>query len=153
MLSRESSKAGRRADNESGVVLSSIPHLPCRPPPAFHPPLPRYWDEKGLAVALTSRLLNLAALAFTIATSALLLLFVDWAALHADCIRADSCDIWDAAVRRHPLAGRGGAWPLLVVTYLAALTAYWAFAAVRGLEGRATGCRLRWGRSSGAALG
>ncbi len=40
-----------------------------------------------------SRVLNLLALAFTIAFSAFLLLFVKWHALRSECILKDTCDI------------------------------------------------------------
>ena len=53
----------------------------------------RYYEEKGFAVILVSRILNLLALAFTIAFSAFLLLSVKWGALHSECILRDTCDI------------------------------------------------------------
>ena len=40
-----------------------------------------------------SRVLNLLALGFTVAFSAVLLLFVRWDALRAECIMKDTCDI------------------------------------------------------------
>lgn len=53
----------------------------------------RYYDEKGFAVILVSRILNVLALGFTIIFSAFLLLFVRWSALESDCIQNDTCDI------------------------------------------------------------
>ena len=53
----------------------------------------RYYEEKGFEVILVSRVLNLLALAFTIAFSAFLLLFVKWHALRSECILKDTCDI------------------------------------------------------------
>lgn len=44
---------------------------------------------------LLSRLLNLAALGFTVLMSALLLLYVNWGALQAECLRKDTCDIME----------------------------------------------------------
>jgi hypothetical protein len=38
-------------------------------------------------------LLNICALAFTIAFSGFLLIFVNWGALHSECIVKDTCDI------------------------------------------------------------
>ena len=55
--------------------------------------LRRYYEEKGFAVIVVSRILNVLALAFTIAFSAFLLLFVKWRALHSECIVRDTCDI------------------------------------------------------------
>ena len=57
----------------------------------------RYYEERGFAVILVSRILNLLALAFTIAFSAFLLLFVKWRALHSECILRDTCDISEAS--------------------------------------------------------
>ena len=57
----------------------------------------RYYEERGFAVILVSRILNLLALAFTIAFSAFLLLFVKWQALHSECILRDTCDISEAS--------------------------------------------------------
>lgn len=53
----------------------------------------RYYEEKGFQVILVSRVLNLLALGFTVAFSAVLLLFVRWDALRAECILKDTCDI------------------------------------------------------------
>ena len=59
----------------------------------------RYYEEKGFAVILVSRILNLLALAFTIAFSAFLLLSVKWGALHSECILRDTCDISEVRPR------------------------------------------------------
>jgi hypothetical protein len=48
-----------------------------------------------------SRVLNLAALGFTVFMSAVLLLYVNWGALQSECLRRDTCDIME--VRRAPL--------------------------------------------------
>ena len=99
----------------------------------------RYWEEKGFTVIIVSRLLNLLALAFTIFASGVLLLGIDYSALHADCLKKETCNVWDVAVIRHPLAGRLTLWKLLSVVYLALFVGYWAFAVahlvreVRGL--------------------
>lgn len=85
---------------------------------------------------LTSRLLNLAALAFTICFSAFLLLGVDWGALHAKCLMAHSpgsCDILTVAVHAHPLHGRSPALVALAGTYVALCCLYWAWSAAAAL--------------------
>ena len=68
-----------------GAVLLDIMAVACR-----------YYEEKGFEVILVSRVLNLLALAFTIAFSAFLLLFVKWHALRSECILKDTCDISEA---------------------------------------------------------
>lgn len=60
----------------------------------------RYHQDKGFQVILVSQILNLLALGFTIAFSALLLLCVRWGAFHAECVEQDTCDI--SEVGRHP---------------------------------------------------
>ena len=91
----------------------------------------RYWDENGLAVIVTSRLLNLAALAFTAAFSTLALLVVRWDRLGAPCIRDGTCDIAAAALDWHPFSGPGKPTPWAVGcgAYLGAFGLYWAGAA------------------------
>lgn len=94
----------------------------------------RYWHEKGLAVIVTARLLNLAALAFTAGFSALALLVVQWGALGAPCIREGTCDISAAALdwhpfRRPPDGRRLSAWTVGCGAYLAAFALYWCGAA------------------------
>ncbi len=59
----------------------------------------RYYEEKGFQVILVSRVLNLLALGFTVAFSAVLLLFVRWDALRATCILEDTCDISEVPSR------------------------------------------------------
>lgn len=59
-----------------------------------------YYEQKGFWVAVAARVTNLLALGFTAAFSGFLLLWVDWGALNADCLRQDACDILD--VRRRP---------------------------------------------------
>lgn len=85
---------------------------------------------------LTSRLLNLAALAFTIVFSSFLLLGVDWGALHAQCLMAhdrDSCDILSVAVHPHPLRGRPGALVALAAVYCGLCCLYWIWSAAAAL--------------------
>ena len=94
----------------------------------------RYWEEKGFAVILVARILNLAALAFTIFACGVLLLGVDYSALHAECLKKDTCNVWDVAVIKHPLAGPLTLWKILSVTYLTIFVGYWAFAAAHLLQ-------------------
>lgn len=67
----------------------------------------RYWHERGLGNVLLSSALNLLALGFTIGFSAFLLLFVNWGALHAECIAKDTCDIMSVAINKEPFRSRG----------------------------------------------
>jgi autophagy-related protein 9 len=88
-------------------------------------------------VILTSRALNLAALAFTICFSAFLLLGVDWGALHAQCLMAHdrgSCDILTVAVHAHPLRGRSPALVALAAFYVALCSLYWLWSAAAALS-------------------
>jgi hypothetical protein len=48
--------------------------------------LRRFWAERGYSSILLSGALNLLALCFTAAFSLFLLVFVDWSALHAECL-------------------------------------------------------------------
>lgn len=113
-----------------------MPHLD-----SFLARLYRYWLEKGWLVIVVSRGLNLAALAFTVAFSAFLLLGVDWRALHAECLAPHdrgSCDILSVAVHAHPLRGRSPALVALAAAYVALCCCYWlwsAAAAVTDLRG------------------
>lgn len=93
----------------------------------------RYWEEKGFAVILTARVLNLAALVFTVVASGVLLLWVDYAALHAQCLQQDTCNLWDVAFKAHPFAGGVTLWKFLVCVYLAIFSAYCAFTLVSKL--------------------
>jgi hypothetical protein len=63
----------------------------------------RFYEEKGLVCTLTSRILNVATLGFTVAFSGFLLLFVDWAAVRHGCPVEDECDFVKLAVFKYPL--------------------------------------------------
>lgn len=73
---------------------------------AFFTRVYRYYEGKGFASILIARVLNIAALGFTVAFSGVLLLWVDWGALHAQCVHDDTCDIASVVFYRHPY----GAW-------------------------------------------
>ncbi|GAB4821600.1 hypothetical protein N2152v2_008646 [Parachlorella kessleri] len=113
----------------------------------------RYWEQKGFVVMVLSRVLNLAALGFTVAMSALLLLVVDWRALQAECLKRDTCDLMEVAFRRHPLEGGLTPGRLLACLYLGAFTAYWLVALghlvaeVRGLAEVRHFCQHKLGLS------
>lgn len=96
----------------------------------MHPPTRRYWHDKGFVTIILSRVLNICALAFTIAFSGFLLLAVNWGALHAECIVKDTCDITAAALYAHPLQAQGIVWGALSLTYLAIFTLYWLWTVV-----------------------
>ena len=81
----------------------------------------RYYEEKGFAVILVSRILNLLALAFTIVFSAFLLLIVKWRALHSECILRDTCDISEAS---GPYCGLCALAALLCISFQSFLHLY-----------------------------
>ena len=90
----------------------------------------RYWSEKGLTVVIATRVLNLAALAFTIAISAFLLLLFDWRALRSECLRSDACDIADVAVYGHPWRHDSPAARTFKAVFLAIFSLYWLYSAM-----------------------
>ncbi|KAK9845371.1 hypothetical protein WJX81_004761 [Elliptochloris bilobata] len=108
--------------NEESTEWDAIPNLD-----DFFRRIYKYYEEKGFQVILVSRVLNLLALGFTVAFSAVLLLFVRWDALRASCILDDICDISEAVINRHPLAGGLTLWKALCLTYLAIFGAYWLY--------------------------
>lgn len=56
----------------------------------------RYHRDKGLMTILTARLLNqICTLGFLIAFSGVLLLCINWHAIHDECLAKDTCDIAD----------------------------------------------------------
>ncbi|KAK2076101.1 hypothetical protein QBZ16_001437 [Prototheca wickerhamii] len=59
-----------------------------------------YWSQKGYWVIVISAVLEFLALGFAVFISVGMLLFVDLRGLKADCIREDTCDIWDAKLVR-----------------------------------------------------
>ncbi|KXZ53043.1 hypothetical protein GPECTOR_8g408 [Gonium pectorale] len=117
----------------------------------------RYWHERGLRSILLSGALNLLALGFTAAFSTFLLLFVDWRALHAECIApragggggggvdpaaggggdgggaSRGCDLAAVGLDRRPLLGRGLGSDLLALSYIAVCASYLAWTAAHYL--------------------
>ncbi|GAX83721.1 hypothetical protein CEUSTIGMA_g11146.t1 [Chlamydomonas eustigma] len=94
----------------------------------------RYWHGRGLTAIIISGLLNVLALAFTIAFSTLLLLFVNWSALHSECIVNDTCDISEAVLYSQPLRDRGILLDLLILTYLGIFSLYWLWTLIHFLS-------------------
>lgn len=81
---------------------------------------------------LTSRLLNLAALGFTILFSGSLLLWVNWPALRSSCLLAHdtkSCDILSVALYAHPFQEKPPGLVLLSSVYLMIFSVYWVWTA------------------------
>ena len=112
-----------------------------------------YFEGKGFWCIVTSRVVNVLTLGFTIAFSAFLLLYVDWETLRTECAEAslrsagstrrapsadaapgavekDTCDILRDATYAAPLHHRGFVANFLVLAYLALFTAYllWSLA-------------------------
>lgn len=112
-----------------------------------------YFEGKGFWCIVTSRVVNVLTLGFTVAFSAFLLLYVDWETLRTECAEAslrssgatrreddddatsdalrekDTCDILRDATYASPLSHRGFVANFLVLAYLALFTAYlvWTF--------------------------
>jgi len=119
----------------------------------------RYYEEGGLAALVAARVANLAALAFSAAFCAFLLLVVRWTALSSPCLRDDTCDLADVALDWRPFArggGRSAAFKAAAGLYLATAAAYWCVAAaaavvdVVGAVGVAGALRDRVGVSDAA---
>ncbi|KAK9829634.1 hypothetical protein WJX72_006986 [[Myrmecia] bisecta] len=87
----------------------------------------KYYEEKGFLCIVTSRVLNLLALGFTVVFSGFLLLFVKWHALRSECILENTCDITQVAIDSQPLAAGVTLWSGLCVIYLAIFSAYWLY--------------------------
>ncbi|KAG1681142.1 hypothetical protein FOA52_015585 [Chlamydomonas sp. UWO 241] len=110
---------------EAQVEWAALPNLD-----VFFSRVYRYWQGRGLTAIFISGLLNVLALGFTISFSAFLLLFVNWSALHAECIVKDTCDIASVAINTQPLRGRGIFADLIILMYLAIFGLYWAWTAI-----------------------
>lgn len=79
---------------------------------------------------VATRILNLSALAFTIAISAFLLLLFDWRALQKQCLRDDSCDIGHVAIYDHPWRHDTPIANMFKAVFLAIFSLYWLYAAM-----------------------
>ena len=112
-----------------------------------------YFEGKGFWCIVTSRVVNVLTLGFTVAFSAFLLLYVDWQTLRTECAEAslrsagstrrgsdaeatfsgekDTCNILRDATYAAPLRHRGFIANVLVLAYLALFTAYLVWSLVR----------------------
>jgi autophagy-related protein 9 len=90
----------------------------------------RYWQEKGFWVIVTTRVLHLLMLAFTIGVFAFLLCFLDWQGLHAECLKADTCDIAQTAIRNSPWRQGEPFKNTFNAVFLSLLSLYWAYSAL-----------------------
>lgn len=91
-----------------------------------------YFKEKGFACIVTSRVVNLLTLGFTIFFSGFLLLYVDWKYLRTACAENGSqCDILRDSTYSSPLRHRGALTNLVVVMYLILFSTYWTWSLAR----------------------
>jgi autophagy-related protein 9 len=91
-----------------------------------------YFKGKGFACIVTSRVVNLLTLGFTIFFSGFLLLYVDWTYLRTACAeRGSACDILRDATYASPLRHRGALANLMVVVYLILFSTYWTWSLAR----------------------
>ena len=93
----------------------------------FFSQLYTYWEEKGLVAILTSRCLNLTALAFTGIVSGTIMIGIDYNAILNPCLKTGECNLWDIARVENPFSGRFGTFKILVCTYLLGLFLFWSF--------------------------
>lgn len=89
----------------------------------------RYWQEKGFAAIVASRILNLGALAFTIVMATFLLLIFDRHGLKAQCLLDDTCDMATVAVK-HPWSQETPLALLFKLIFLGMFSFYWVYSAV-----------------------
>jgi hypothetical protein len=100
-------------------------------------PVCRYWQDKGFAAIIAARLVNLAALGFTIAMAGFLLLVVNFSGLKDPCLQDhdNKCDISDAALHKHPLAHGSHFSRMFKLSFLSIFSLYWLWsAAVSAVE-------------------
>jgi autophagy-related protein 9 len=91
-----------------------------------------YFANKGYRCAMTSRVVNLATLGFTIWLSGFLLLFVDWGYLSTTCAEdAERCDVLRDAVYSEPYHYGGFVRNTVVTVYLLLFSTYWLWSAIR----------------------
>lgn len=89
----------------------------------------KYWQEKGFAAIVASRILNLGALAFTIVMATFLLLIFDRHGLKAQCLLDDTCDMATVAVK-HPWSQETPLALLFKLIFLGMFSFYWVYSAV-----------------------
>ena len=86
-----------------------------------------YYRNHGFICSMTSGIINIFMLGFTIMASMMILLLIDWSALLKGCPHDDThCDLGHVMIRSHPLSG-AGLYEVCVLVYLALLSAYWVW--------------------------
>ena len=99
---------------------------------AWFQALYQYFKEKGFYCIVTSRVVNLLTLGFTIFLSGFLLLYLDFAYLSGRCAQdGDECHIIRDATYRNPLRHRSFLYNLVVVCYLMLFSLYFLWSLVR----------------------
>mmetsp|Transcript_9788 Transcript_9788/g.16809 ORF Transcript_9788/g.16809 Transcript_9788/m.16809 type:complete len:717 (+) Transcript_9788:381-2531(+) len=93
----------------------------------------KHYQEKGLWCIVTSRILNILTLGFTIIFSGFLLLYVDWDAVWRGCPVEDDCDFVQLAVYSRPLHNGSNFKNTLVIVYLIIFSIYWVWTVLRFL--------------------
>jgi len=87
----------------------------------------RYHREKGFVVILTSRVLNIMTLFFTITFTAVLLLKVDWTVLFSECHDLGlerECELADIGVFDRKFSHNSGLYNAMVIIYLILTSLY-----------------------------
>ena len=99
---------------------------------AWFQALYQYYKEKGFYCIVTSRVVNLLTLGFTIFLSGFILLYLDFAYLSGQCAEdGDECHILRDATFRNPLRHRSFLYNLVVVCYLMLFSLYFLWSLVR----------------------
>mmetsp|Transcript_8130 Transcript_8130/g.32062 ORF Transcript_8130/g.32062 Transcript_8130/m.32062 type:complete len:807 (-) Transcript_8130:519-2939(-) len=99
---------------------------------AWFQALYQYFKEKGFYCIVTSRVVNLLTLGFTIFLSGFILLYLDFAYLSGQCAEdGDECHILRDATFRNPLRHRSFLYNLVVVCYLMLFSLYFLWSLVR----------------------
>ena len=99
---------------------------------AWFQALYQYFKEKGFYCIVTSRVVNLLTLGFTIFLSGFLLLYLDFAYLSGRCAQdGDECHIIRDATYRNPLRHRSFLYNFVVVCYLMLFSLYFLWSLVR----------------------
>ena len=99
---------------------------------AWFQALYQYYKEKGFYCIVTSRVVNLLTLGFTIFLSGFILLYLDFAYLSGQCaLRMATSVILRDATFRNPLRHRSFLYNLVVVCYLMLFSLYFLWSLVR----------------------
>ena len=99
---------------------------------AWFQALYQYYKEKGFYCIVTSRVVNLLTLGFTIFLSGFILLYLDFAYLSGQCAEdGDECHILRDATFRNPLRHRSFLYNLVVVCYLMLFSLFFLWSLAR----------------------